>query len=65
MKSESDRNDLLYHYTSINSLLKILDISESDKMICLWATHAKYFNDPYEYKISNFFIKKIDVIDMR
>ncbi len=57
MKPESGRNNLLYHYTSINTLLKILDVNESEK-ICVWATHAKYFNDPYEYNLAISLLKR-------
>lgn len=58
MKSKSDRSDLLYHYTSISTLLKILDISATAKLICFWATHAKYFNDPYEYNLAISLLKR-------
>jgi len=42
---------ILYHYTSIDTLLKIVDNIENDK-ICLRATHAKFFNDPHEYDLA-------------
>lgn len=39
---------ILYHYTSIATLLNILENIKEGK-ICLRATHAKFFNDPFEY----------------
>lgn len=57
MKTGSDRNNMLYHYTSISTLLKILDVKENEKL-CFWATHAKYFNDPYEYKLAISLLKR-------
>lgn len=42
---------ILYHYTSIETLLKIIDNTDDGK-ICLRATHAKFFNDPHEYEFS-------------
>lgn len=42
---------ILYHYTSVGTLLKIVDINDNDK-ICLRATNAKYFNDPHEYSLA-------------
>ncbi|MCU4163929.1 DUF2971 domain-containing protein [Carboxylicivirga caseinilyticus] len=41
-------NNILYHYTSVDTFLKIF--KEGTKNICLRATHAAYFNDPYEGK---------------
>jgi len=43
------RKKILFHYTSIGSLMKILDNVKNEK-VCIRATHAKYFNDPFEYK---------------
>lgn len=57
MRTESGRNNILYHYTSINTLLKILDTKENGKL-CVWATHAKYFNDPYEYNLAISLLKR-------
>ena len=57
MKTESGRNNILYHYTSISTLLKILDNKENEKL-CIWATHAKYFNDPYEYSLAISLLKR-------
>jgi len=57
MKTESSKNNLLYHYTSMSTLLKILDVNESGKL-CVWATHAKYFNDPYEYNLAISLMKR-------
>lgn len=53
------KNDpkILYHYTSVGTLLKILDNSVDNK-ICFRATHAKFFNDPYEYKLAVLFLKQ-------
>lgn len=42
---------ILYHYTSVGTLLKIFENSETDK-ICLRATNAKFFNDPHEYNLA-------------
>lgn len=42
---------ILYHYTSVSTLMKILDYSPQ-KNICIHATHAKYFNDPFEYSLA-------------
>ncbi len=42
---------ILYHYTSVGNLMKILDYS-IQKNICIRATHAKYFNDPFEYSLA-------------
>jgi hypothetical protein len=53
----SKKNDILYHYTSISTLLKILD-SDPEQKICVWATHAKYFNDPYEYNLAISLLKR-------
>jgi hypothetical protein len=39
--------EILFHYTSIEVLTKIID-SVEDK-ICFFATHAMYLNDPTEY----------------
>ena len=50
-KITKKKDDILFHYTSIGTLMKILDIND-DKKICLRATHAKYFNDPFEYKLA-------------
>ena len=57
MKTESNRNNMLYHYTSISTLLKILDVKKNEKL-CVWATHAKYFNDPYEYNLAISLLKR-------
>lgn len=42
---------ILYHYTSVETLLKIIDNIDDGK-ICVRATHAKFFNDPHEYKLA-------------
>lgn len=57
MKTISEKNNLLYHYTSISTLLKILDVNENEKLSIL-ATHAKYFNDPYEYNLAISLLKR-------
>lgn len=44
-------SSILYHYTSVETLLKIIENSNDDK-ICFRATHAKFFNDPFEYKLA-------------
>lgn len=53
------QNNLIYHYTSTEVLLKILSraheslIKEDFKdKICLRATHAKFLNDPTEYELA-------------
>lgn len=40
--------ELLYHYTSIETLQKILQ-DYDNKEICMWATHVAFLNDPKEY----------------
>jgi hypothetical protein len=57
MKTVSKKNNLLYHYTSISTLLKILDVKEKENLI-VYATHAKYFNDPYEYQLAISLLKR-------
>jgi hypothetical protein len=57
MKTVFEKNHLLYHYTSINTLLKILDVKEKENL-CVFATHAKYFNDPYEYNLAISLLKR-------
>ncbi len=58
MKLKAKNNPkILYHYTSVETLLKILDNSVDNK-ICFRATHAKFFNDPYEYKLAVLFLKQ-------
>jgi len=42
---------ILYHYTSVETLLKIIENIDDGK-ICLRATHAKFFNDPHEYELA-------------
>jgi len=44
MKLNDSEPKILFHYTSIETLIKILDTI--DDKICFWATHARYFNDP-------------------
>lgn len=41
--------DLLYHYTTIDALQKILQDYDNTQ-ICVWATHSLFLNDPLEYK---------------
>lgn len=48
---------ILYHYTTVGTLLNILD-TIVHKKICFRATHAKFFNDPYEYKLAVEFLKQ-------
>jgi|GEM_PF-3622532 len=48
--------ELLFHYTSIESLLKILQ-GNGDK-ITLRATHANFLNDPEEFEFANSIISK-------
>jgi hypothetical protein len=48
--------ELLFHYTSIESLLKILQ-GDGDK-ITLRATHANFMNDPEEFEFANSIISK-------
>ncbi len=48
---------ILYHYTSVETLLKIIENSVGGK-ICFRATHAKYFNDPYEYNLAISLLKQ-------
>lgn len=58
MKPKTKNNPkMLYHYTSIGTLLKIID-NTVDNKVCLRATHAKFFNDPYEYKLAVPFLKQ-------
>jgi len=58
MKPKTKSNPkILYHYTSVGTLLKILD-NTVDNKVCLRATHAKFFNDPYEYKLAVPFLKQ-------
>lgn len=45
------RKPPLYHYTSINSLMKILNPNERGE-ICLRATNARFLNDPYEFNLA-------------
>lgn len=44
-------NNILYHYTSLEVLQKILETGDK-KSIALWATQIKYLNDPKEYLIA-------------
>jgi Protein of unknown function (DUF2971) len=46
-----DKVEILFHYTSVSALLKVLDV-DKDKEISVWATHARYFNDPYDYNLA-------------
>ena len=46
--------DLLYHYTSIETLQLIMQDFEHNE-ICMRATHADFLNDPQEY----FFASKL------
>ena len=42
-------NSLIYHYTTIEALDKIiLETNDMDKKICLLASNYEYVNDPYE-----------------
>lgn len=50
-------NDLVYHYTSVATLVKIVD-SMNNGEIYLRATHVKYFNDPMEYESGLSLFKK-------
>lgn len=51
MTNNSKNKKLLFHYTSVGTLLKIIDNGLNDR-ICLRATNARFFNDPYEYKFA-------------
>ena len=59
MKTKSAEDNLIFHYTSIEALFKILRREHEsltkenfkDK-ICLRATHAKFLNDPTEYELA-------------
>lgn len=51
MNKFKEGKNILYHYTSVAAILKILEGNENGKF-CLRATHAKFFNDPYEYKLA-------------
>lgn len=57
MQNKLNKSEILYHYTSLETLLKIIDNKGNDK-ICLRATHAKFFNDPYEYDLAISMLKK-------
>lgn len=48
--------ELLFHYTSIESLLKILQ--GNGEKIVLRATHANFLNDPEEFEFANSIITK-------
>lgn len=48
--------DLLFHYTSIESLLKILQ--GNGEKIVLRATHSNFLNDPEEFEFANSIITK-------
>ena len=48
---------ILYHYTSVETLLKIIENSNTEK-ICFRATHARFFNDPYEYNLAISLLKQ-------
>lgn len=42
---------IVYHYTTVNSLLGMLsECSAKEPYIIMWATHASYLNDKTEYK---------------
>lgn len=49
-------SELLFHYTSIESLLKILQ--GSDEKIVFWASHTSFLNDPEEFEFANSIIRK-------
>jgi hypothetical protein len=57
MNLSPDKLKILYHYTSVSTLLKILDVSQDNK-ISIWATHVRYFNDPYEYNLAISLLRK-------
>jgi hypothetical protein len=48
--------ELLFHYTSIESLLKILQ--GNGEKIVLRATHTSFLNDPEEFEFANSIITK-------
>lgn len=51
------KSTILYHYTSVETLLKIIENCNTEK-ICFRATHARYFNDPYEYNLAISLLKQ-------
>jgi hypothetical protein len=54
-------NSLIYHYTSIEALVKILAPFKKkghEGQICIRATHARFMNDPLEYEYAMSFIKE-------
>ena len=57
MSNKSKHKEILFHYTSVETFLKILDNCNNQK-VCFWATHAKFFNDPHEYKLAISLLKQ-------
>lgn len=49
--------DLLYHYTSLETFYKIIGNQKKDKII-FRATHARFMNDPFEYDLAYTLIEK-------
>lgn len=49
--------DLLYHYTSLDTFYKIIGSQEKDEIV-FRATHARFMNDPFEYDLAFTFIEK-------
>lgn len=41
--------NIIYHYTSLDALISILNPNENQD-ICFWVTHAEFMNDPAEYR---------------
>ena len=59
MQPETKNNpNILFHYTSIGTLLDILSKQNEDNKICFRATHAKFLNDPSEYQLAVSLLKQ-------
>ncbi|MEQ9288612.1 MAG: DUF2971 domain-containing protein [Cyclobacteriaceae bacterium] len=56
-KAKNETPDILYHYTSVDTLLKIIENGQAEK-VCFRATNINFFNDPQEYTLAISLLKQ-------